>query len=596
MTSSVPEQRQGTNGRQGFSGMSDVRRWADQQAGAPGGDATRHLCAAAHLDRDFRTQAIEELVEHRYRVPAPTPGTDVARVLEACLLARRAAVRQGTAILAIGVAGLLLSEGGVVLALFVLFTLRLAMAIAAHAPRGVRQDSRSLVLLRMSWSARLLVALPVAALLMAMVGGLLAVLLMALGQVSLASALGSGGGGGSLGGDSTPGTLSPSMAFGWTVLTVVLWIAVGTVHRYHRRRRMTAPPEAASDPPGAAFPSIAPVFQRLTSRITEGETVYGGKAAFVGSGVGMREEDWSYSIELRPSRERRLQNRPHDGLTVSDVHRLVARELAALGGGPLYPGDTLHRISVRDRVFRFGLRDRPAQEWLASLSRPDPRRGVWTLDPETVAVIDLASHERLRHYLEVRTQIWEEQVVASVFIRIHLQGGLLQMEGLPFVLPPVAARYRVVDEMLPPDLASDWPLLVGQAIAGLPRDVAGALLEPVAWLASMLRVRYRERWYRRMIAAGRPVQHGPNFSLRELGAEPEYPQRFQELDVDRYVQGVRRRAVSAVLKVLKQHGYETEEFEQIVNINNGNQVFGANHGAMNTGDNVHQRVTAPGPN
>jgi hypothetical protein len=578
-----------------------VRRWADQQAGAPGGDATRHLCAAAHLDRDFRTQAIEELVEHRYRVPAPTPGTDVARVLEACLLARRAAVLQGAAILAIGVVGFFLSGGGVILPLFILVTLRLAVAIAALTPRGGRLGTRSLVLLRMAWSARLLIALPVAALIMAIVGALLALLLTVTGQVGLGSSSGLTGFGSSSSGDvgggsSTPGALSSSMALGWTGLTVVLWIAVGTVHRYYRRRRMTAPPEATGNPPGADFPSAAPVFQRLTSRITEGETVYGGKAAFVGSGVGIREEDWSYSIELRPNRERRQQNRPHDGLTVSDVHRLVARELAALGGGPLYPGDTLHRISVRDRVFRFGLRDRPAQEWLASLSRPDPRRGVWTLDPETVAVIDLASHERLRHYLEVRTQIWEEQVVASVFIRIHLQGGLLQMEGLPFVLPPVAARYRVVDEMLPPDLASDWPLLVGQAIAGLPRDVAGALLEPVAWLASMLRVRYRERWYRRMIAAGRPVQHGPNFSLRELGAEPEYPQRFQELDVDRYVQGVRRRAVSAVLKVLKQHGYETEEFEQIVNINNGNQVFGANHGAMNTGDNVHQRVTAPGPN
>jgi len=65
---------------------------------------------------------------------------------------------------------------------------------------------------------------------------------------------------------------------------------------------------------------------------------------------------------------------------------------------------------------------------------------------------------RLRRYLEARAELWEGQIVASVFLRAYIQGGLLQVEGVPFLLPPIAERYRAVDGILPPD-----PLVDGAA-------------------------------------------------------------------------------------------------------------------------------------
>jgi hypothetical protein len=193
-------------------------------------------------------------------------------------------------------------------------------------------------------------------------------------------------------------------------------------------------------------------------------------------------------------------------------------------------------------------------------------------------MVDLGAHERLRHYIEVRVELWEYQVVASIFLRIHVQGNLLEMDGLATILPPVAERYREVDDVLPPDILTDGAAVLWEAISELPTDITHAAAEPWAWVQSAVRARRRGKWYRSMLAARRAVDHAPRLSVRELGAEPFYQQRFQEADVDRFFRSVSRRACSAVLETLRRYGYDTSEFDRILqqNINNGGtQVFGS---------------------
>jgi hypothetical protein len=80
-----------------------------------------------------------------------------------------------------------------------------------------------------------------------------------------------------------------------------------------------------------------------------------------------------------------------------------------------------------------------------------------------------------------------------------------------------------------------------------------------------------------MIHAGRPVDHGPRVSLRELGSEPIYQQLFQEVDVHRFFVSVRQRASSAVLAELARAGYATSEFERMAQtVNSQVNLFGAN--------------------
>lgn len=321
--------------------------------------------------------------------------------------------------------------------------------------------------------------------------------------------------------------------------------------------------------PGSFYPHLRKVFERLQARESEAETVYGGFNAFVGSGIEDRAEKWSFAVELRPNATLQAEGRTPEPLETPHLHEKILQGLAVLSGGTLYPGDLLRRISVRDRLFRSGMHDKAPSYWYGRFSAIGPATNRRALVQDWADELDLRSHERLRHYLEARVELWERQVVASVFLRIHVQGKLLQMEGLPFVLPPVKPQYRVVDEVAPIDPGADAVGSVAAALLGLPKDLLAAL-------ASVIRSSLRQNWYRRMLAAGFPVDYGPNVSLRELGAETNYRHRFQEVDVYRFFASVRKRVATAVLDAMRENGYDTSEFEQFVqsiNINNGIQNY-----------------------
>jgi hypothetical protein len=526
----------------------DVHRMLEFHAGPPGGSATRHLCAAAHLDREFRTSAIRELVENRHRVPAPAPGVETDRVLEHCLRARRAAVTTGLVTIAIGILGLVISPIAVLGMVIVALAVRGIGAVARFAGGILRMRPRP----ERTARSRMVTGLLVIAVLIA----------MSIGAVGVSLILPDAG-----------------AYLGMGVVLIVAWILTGAVARFWRRSVLAGLHLPASHLGGAPFPALRPVFDKLRMRAVEVDTIYGDFSPFAGSGLEDRESDWSFSIELRPSADRRKQRRAADPMEAPDLHRRVMEAIAGLRTGPLYPGDPLHRILVTDRIFRSGLRLDPPPAWFGHLATWDPATGRPVLDPAWADMVDLGAHERLRHYIEARVELWEYQIVASVFVRVHVQGNLLEMDGLATILPPVAARYRTVDDALPPDPITDGAAVLWEAVSELPADISHAAAEPWAWAQSALRAWLRGKWYRAMLAANRAVDHAPTLSVRELGAEPFYQQRFQQADVDRFFRSVARRAYSAVLVALRESGYDTSEFDQILqqnnNFNSGTQVFGS---------------------
>jgi hypothetical protein len=225
-------------------------------------------------------------------------------------------------------------------------------------------------------------------------------------------------------------------------------------------------------------------------------------------------------------------------------------------------------------VFRRGLRGDDPVQWYGRLSTVDPATGVMTVQPDYARLLDYASPERIRHYLEARAELWEGQIVPTMFIRAYIQGGLFHMEGIAYLLPPIAARYRVVDSALPPEPALDLPLCLWQALRRFALDTSLLVLEPFSTVASMARSRYRENWYRRMLQARRPVDHGPAISLRQFASEPVYQQMFQELDVYRFFSSVRERAMKSVQRELIRAGYSVTEFNQMVQSVVQNNSFG----------------------
>ncbi|WP_369248692.1 hypothetical protein [Streptomyces sp. R41] len=74
-------------------------------------EATRLLCAGAHLDTVFRARVIDELIGHEERPAAPSLGVDVVAVLAHALRARRKDASTGIALLVIWVVFFLVEIG-----------------------------------------------------------------------------------------------------------------------------------------------------------------------------------------------------------------------------------------------------------------------------------------------------------------------------------------------------------------------------------------------------------------------------------------------------------------------------------------------------
>jgi hypothetical protein len=213
--------------------------------------------------------------------------------------------------------------------------------------------------------------------------------------------------------------------------------------------------------------------------------------------------------------------------------------------------------------------------------------------------VDLAAEERLRHYLAVRVGSWNEEVTLTVFTRVQIQGGLLFLENRAYLLPPIARGYHLaVDTATPPADALEWAGLVRRSLWSSFVLVGRAVPDMYRSARTSLRTARRLAWYRRMCEANRPVQHGPTCSVRELGAEPDYQQQFQEMDVQRFMKSIETRTLTAVREALREHGFRTDEYDNRRNvvINSGVQVHGNVHGNVQTGSHARasfQQVTAP---
>jgi hypothetical protein len=575
------------------------QNWIDFHAGPAGGSATRHMCAAARMNRPFRNAVIAELIENPHRIPAPAPGVDMARVLEECLKARREKVAAGIALIAILVIARIWIPGAIQLAARLglicggVLTLLLTAKAVLVPPRSLDPGGYRLSRWRALRSLAVLIGQAIAlGLLVYLVAEIAAVAetgrwLHSLVRVDLHR----------LRKSHWLQWLHPRNWMLWrqrvgrnqatlhALIVLLLVFAVGTRMRFRDRRAFRALKSRTEAPRSRWFRKTREVLSRLDARPAESETPYAVSSPFVGSGKRLEEQCWSFPVELRPRRAGPNGARVRE-MDVPMVHRAVADGLTALGVGSSYPGDMLHGLIVRDRVFRNALRSDPLDTWYGTLSEPDSLSGQQVLKRGVADALDRAAHQRLRRYLEVRTDLWDEQLVATVFIRAYVQGGLLQLEGIAYVLRPIAARYRAIDHLAPVGPLRDAAAACAGAVTHVVSDVYGVLLETFVWLNSVLRARQRRRWHRQMAEGGFAVDYSPRTGLRELVEGSGYAHPFQQMDVQRFFTAVRERAFSAVGAELEQAGYDTSDFEKMVRVVNNS--LNVNFGGV---QNVNARVT-----
>lgn len=528
-------------------------------------EATRLLCAGAYLDLDFRRRVIEELVEHEERPIAPSLGIDVVPVLTHALRARTQDVL--TAVL-------------------------LACLWAAFFVSGFVSESGSLPDVPLPWAGIYAMVCVAHWIGQAAAGRGSAV--YAVDKSTLRQAL------------KGRASLRALRAVGPPVLQIGYWIAaVGALLDgmgswtavlfplllvlpvwMHRSRvaavmRLELGREAFARHPRAVPRSRH--HRRIAATIDReqyaGLTIYDPSRPFIG--MGSPYEPWSFVLELKP------RNGGNGGKDVSK----------AGGNGDGRPAFTARAVvdlirprleALRDSAAatsRDRLKDLEIEEFVylpVGPHRPEVRYDEPVIRQHLSEAVDEGGEAR-RYFLRVRVGAWDEQVVVSVLVRVHTQGGMLVLEVVPHVLMPVKPEFRAVD------------VIASRGEDDILRDGARALLTaPAAGFASAVSaVRTAVAGFRTWLAdPRRAVPDGPAGSVREI-AGVHSVSLFQEMDISRYVKTVQDRIASGVRDALRSQGYETDQFEQqIVQVSEGGVFIGSmSGGAVAAGSGAQARNT-----
>ncbi|MFC8514119.1 hypothetical protein [Streptomyces sp. NPDC057257] len=533
-------------------------------------EATRLLCAGTYLDSGYRDRVIEELHLNEQRIVAPSLGFDAARVLAHALRARRQELMWAGAIIGLWVVGVPLSGGLLLLFLGPSFYLALAPWIRGRAEQPPLYRRIFAFLFR--WSGRAFFTFLFVVTVMAAFGG--------------GSDSGSGYGGSSYGSSydpydpysSGPDSVSdlvpgPSDIAGavhpWQAwITLAVFALIGwCVHAQRNQfsRALAAElsaqrfPDAAGDPAEQADNHR---FQRLKQRIRAEQhaplIMYHEARPFCGAGAAY--DTWVLAVELRPDELKKQQ--PLSNRAILERVRPLLEQLripSEFAGQGVR--DRLRWLEIDECVFL------PAE---GLLSREQAPYNQQAFEEHRARAVEEGAEKR-RHFLRIRVGGWEEELVVTVFVRIHTQGRMLMLEIAPHVLTPVRSDFKDADRTAH-RFRNNNALGKAAGAATLVPGSAGRALAQLGRGAVYV-------W--RLLTGGYAgaLPDGPALSVRELGSVA-VGSTFQEMDVRRYLKSVQDRVANGVRIALAESGYETGEFVQkVVNISNGDVNIGRIEGS-----------------
>ncbi|MEU6145423.1 hypothetical protein ABZ848_34390 [Streptomyces sp. NPDC047081] len=530
-------------------------------------EATRLLCAGTYLDPGYRDRVIEELHLNEQRIVAPSLGFDAARVLAHALRARRHELMWAGAIIGLWVVGMALSGGLMLLLLVPGLYLALAPWIRGRAAEPPLY--RRVLAFLFRWGGRFSFAFLFVVTVIAAFGG--------------GSDSGSGSGGSSYGDPYDPyssgsdslsdlvpgpgdfaGAVHPWQA--WITLAVfalIGWCLHAQRNQFSRALagELSAQrfPDAAGDPAEQADNDR---FQRLKQRIRAEQhaplIMYHEVRPFCGAGAAY--DTWVLAVELRPDELKKQQ--PLSNRAILERVRPLLEQLripAEFAG----PGvrDRLRWLEIDECVFL------PAE---GLLSREQAPYNQQAFEEHRARAVEEGAEKR-RHFLRIRVAGWEEELVVTVFVRIHTQGRMLMLEIAPHVLTPVRTDFKDADRTAH-RFRNNNALGKAAGAATLVPGSAGRALAQLGRGAVYL-------W--RLLTGGYAgaLPDGPALSVRELGSVA-VGSTFQEMDVRRYLKSVQDRVANGVRIALAESGYETGEFVQkVVNISNGDVNIGRIEGS-----------------
>jgi hypothetical protein len=544
-------------------------------------DATRYLCAGAHLDETFCDEVLAALFGQTWQAVAPSYGFDVAMVSLHCLAARhRRRVRD---LLLVTVAFAAFLAGPLPMVLTGLACSRMsgttgAVEEPADGAPAWRPVTLVALLLACTWSAVLLIAaghgisartarLPPGEALRAQLGSVVTFCLVTghwsfgAGARPVAELIVVAGG--------------IAAAAGWLgFYAVVLGTLIARDQFVLRRLRR----EAFLASPGGPIPMTRRIRRRLDQieHMQLGNTtIYSGFSPFKGTGSKLK--GWSFAMSFVPAPGRQIQP-----FTVADLARHVSQRVGELARpeavedrGFELDNSGIPGLTVSDQIFVSGERIGADTRFFPGRDR-SPSTHL-----EVVHVDEIVRRSRgaARHYCAARVRSWGGEVVTFTFFHFAVSGGKLYFECVRRALHPVRNDFHRVDTM-PDRLAEALPRLMAEAAAATARAVLGA---PRRLLTDIRFDHWAERPPRDVT-----IDHGAHLYVREHGSESAFHNYFQELDTEKHLKIVERGALVAMAEFLSSHGVDTAEFmtqqatilqASIIQIGAGNTV-----GAFAQGD------------
>ncbi|MEV7420644.1 hypothetical protein [Streptomyces sp. NPDC089919] len=542
-----------------------------------GSGATRLLCAGVYLDPVFRRRVIDELYVHEERVVAPSYGIDAARVLAHALRARRMEFGSAVVCLLVWCAAVKLSGGLFAVLLLPSLLLGVADRLRRRAREYVTGPDRLGPLTALWWYAALVMALEVTGLFVTAwqhghedrsVDGWVGLFNRTCSYVDFQYWLFSSGLREMFRERAEPDVGGHSPAWGLLLFLLVLAGAAG-LRRGAFARTMAGPLSTRRFGPkdeDLSERAVGARFERIARAIRAGQhsplITYGVEQPFLGAGVAHKA--WHMTVELRPRdgvEQDELTNQKLLERVVPRIEKLRVPSPRSDSGAPQAVLDRLRELVVDECVFLPVTQVR---------RRSDVPQLPGLFARHRAESVEEGGEER-RHFLRIRVGGWQEDVVVTVFVRVHTQGGMLMLEVAPHVLLPVRRAFRRADEIAARHRDRNVLAKGAWALAHAPDTLLDGLLGLFHGLRGLGQV---------LGAPGpRARAAAPRLAVREL-ASARGASLFQDMDVDRYVKTVQDRITSGVALALDEAGYETKEFERkTVSLGAGSLYIESVHGS-----------------
>ncbi|MBO3461964.1 hypothetical protein G7B40_029735 [Aetokthonos hydrillicola Thurmond2011] len=532
-------------------------------------EVTRYLCAAAYTDKEFREEAIKQVIKEKYTALALFPGFDLAIVVKHCLLAKRLELSRDVCL------ALLL-----VLALLKGFPLSLLCAIAyfdknffkkaisiregfdSQVSQSEKKETQKTTTVKEKQETQETTTFK---------KYILSVIIFLLTFLYCFP-------------------LAYPLAF--LIIFVWRWNINYSISRKFSKKHF----KKYIDSFCKDHPSLWKEIPKMSNYDTSNVLVYGDRFyPFIGAGLFYNK--WSFDFPLRKKRD--------DVDTTSEPLFGQQEEAISLDLEELYGYVTNKLINlnfdgliITDKLLLNGQKVRGKAFFSNHLSCPKSCVNDFIIK----SFLNQNTHENIRYYKQIQVVIWNGEIVLSIFFRfVKNVNQKLFVETIYFILPPVKEEYQKIDKLYS-------EVRLKKMSKFLIKSFSDTLFLFPFSLFNIYKFLVEEYWFsrrenskiKRTIRETANFNYGATKSIREEASVTNWAQYFQVLDTQMYYKMINRQILDSLYEFLESEGIDTSDLKEsskaIFNygvIVSGNSSFNTQNLAV--GDEAQAIINNSGP-